>query len=113
MERVLKRGLPPLRKTLDHLPLREVNQAGDKETLKNKNERAGSVAGLPALQTKKIIPSLEGEMERVLKRGLPPLRETLFPLPCEGEMERVLKRGWPPLRKTSFPLPSREGAGDR
>jgi len=60
MERVLKRGLPPLRKTSFPLSLREVNQAGDNETLKNKNERAGSVEGLPAPQTKKITPSLEG-----------------------------------------------------
>ena len=58
-------------------------------SLREKMNRAGSVEGLPALQTKKITPSLE------------------------GEMNRVLKRGWPPLKETGVPLPLREGAGDR
>ena len=42
---------------------------------------AGNVEGLQALQTKTITPSLEDEMNRVLKRGLPPLRKNELPLP--------------------------------
>ena len=50
---------------------------------------AGSVEGLQVFQIKPMTPSLEDGMNRVLKRGLPP------------------------LRKNQIPLPSREGAGDR